>query len=85
VLVLVLVLLFAQYGHLGHLGGRLGGMRLLFDNLLRLGRRSLFRRLGLRPLVLALGGGGLKVEMARDLGARSEALSLRRWGQGGAG
>jgi len=84
VLVLVLVLLFAQYGHLGHLG-HLGGMRLLFDRLLRLGRRSLFRRLGLSPLVLALGGGGLKVEMARDLGARSEALSLRRWGQGGAG
>jgi len=23
--------------------------------------------------------------MARNLGARSEALSLRRWGQGGAG
>ena len=82
---LLFELLFALYGHLGHLGGRLGGMRLLIDRSLRLGRRSLFRRLGLRPLVLALGGSGLQVEMTRDLGARAEALALRRWGQGGAG
>jgi hypothetical protein len=60
-------------------------MRLLFGRPLRLGRRRLVRRLGLRPLGLALGGSGLQVEMARDLGAGAEALALRRWGQGGAG
>ena len=71
--------------HVRSLLGRLGGMRFLFGRPFRLGRRRLVRRRSLRPFGLAFGGSRLQFKMARDLGARAEAVALRRWGQGGAG